>query len=121
MGDGTSCSSSSGVCCQQKCSAGFKLKGATGTGTEYGADLTVHATAYCAGSSCVAGDAGTCCQQSCSKGWKLSGATTKEANSCAKDTTLASDAKCTGSPCSSSNDAKICCNEKRTHKTTGFT
>merc|ERR1711976_431781 len=45
--------------------------------------------------------------------------TTKESNTCAKDTTLASDAKCTGSPCAST-DSKICCNEKCTHKTTGF-
>jgi hypothetical protein len=95
------------------------LKGATGTGTECGADLTVHATAYCKGSSCAATDAGTCCQQGCSKGFKVTGATTKESNTCVKDTTLASDAKCTGSPCAQA-DEKICCNEKCTHKTTGF-
>jgi hypothetical protein len=118
--DGTACASSSGVCCQQKCTAGFKLKGATGTGAECGTDLTVHATAYCKESSCtVASDAGTCCQQKCSKGYKVFGATTKESNTCVKDTTLASDAKCTGSPCADA-DTKICCNEKCTHKTTGF-
>merc|ERR1712147_539663 len=50
---------------------------------------------------------------------KLNGATTKETNTCAKDTTLASAAKCTGSPCADA-DKTICCNEKCTHKTTGF-
>merc|ERR1711865_1358851 len=78
-------------------------------------DLTVHTTAYCKGSSCAATDKGTCCQAKCSKGWKLNGATTKESNTCAKDTTLASDGKCAGSPCASSDD-KLCCNEKCTDK-----
>lgn len=116
---GTDCKSSSSVCCQQKCTAGFKLKGATGTGTECDKDLTVHATGYCKGSSCGSSDAGTCCQQSCSKGFKLNGASTKEANTCAKDSTLASDAKCAGSPCAGS-DSKLCCNEKCVDKKTGF-
>merc|ERR1711907_665940 len=56
---------------------------------------------------------------SCSKGFKLNGATTKEANTCAKDSTLASDKKCLGSPCSGT-DSKYCCNEKCTDKKTGF-
>merc|ERR1712023_198184 len=77
-----------------------------------------HATAYCTKSSCAASDAGTCCQQSCSKGWKLNGATTKEANTCPKDTTLG-DGKCKGSPCAAADD-KICCNEKCTDKKKGF-
>merc|ERR1711966_494467 len=59
------------------------------------------------------------CQQGCSKGFKVTGATTKESNTCVKDTTFASEAKCTGSPCAQA-DEKICCNEKCTHKTTGF-
>merc|ERR1712017_37837 len=75
---GTTCKASSSVCCQQKCAAGFKLKGAAGTGTECGTGLVVHTTAYCKGSSCVAGDAGTCCQEACAKGFNLFGATTKE-------------------------------------------
>merc|ERR1712100_191084 len=93
--------------------------GATGTGTECGKDLTVHATGYCKGSSCGSSDAGTCCQEKCSKGFKLNGATTKEANTCAKDSTLATDIKCAGSPCAAT-DAKLCCNEKCTDKKTGF-
>merc|ERR1712146_415968 len=44
---GTDCKASSSVCCQQKCTAAFKLKGASGTGTECGTGFTVHATAYC--------------------------------------------------------------------------
>jgi hypothetical protein len=115
---GTDCKASGSVCCQQKCSAAFKLKGAAGTGTECGTGFTVHTTAYCKGSSCGSGDAGTCCQESCAKGFKLHGATTKEANTCAKDSTLA-DGKCVGSPCSAT-DAKLCCNEKCTDKKTGF-
>merc|ERR1711988_282322 len=51
-------------------------------------------------------------------GFKLHGATTKEANTCAKDSTLA-DGKCSGIPCAAS-DAKLCCNEKCTDKKTGF-
>merc|ERR1712100_577693 len=52
-------------------------------------------------------------------GFKLNGATSKEASTCAKDTTLASDIKCAGSPCAGT-DAKLCCNEKCTDKKTGF-
>merc|ERR1712100_785955 len=59
------------------------------------------------------------CQQGCDKGFKLHGATTKESNTCAKDTTLASTAKCTGSPCAST-DSTICCNQKCTDKAKGF-
>merc|ERR1711981_1236767 len=69
--------------------------------------------------SCGTADAGTCCQQACSKGVKLNGATTKESNTCAKDSTLASDIKCAGSPCSAT-DSKLCCNEQCTDKKTGF-
>jgi hypothetical protein len=113
------CKTSSSICCQQKCSKGFKLKGAAGAGTECGKDLTVSTTAYCTGSSCKASDAGTCCQQKCSKGWKLNGATTTEANTCAKETTVSSDGKCAGSPCAAT-DSKACCNEKCSDKKLGF-
>lgn len=113
------CKTSSSQCCQQKCSKGFKLKGAAGAGSECGKDLTVSTTAYCAGSSCKSSDSGTCCQEKCSKGWKLNGATTNEANTCAKETTVSSDGKCAGSPCAAT-DSKACCNEKCTDKKLGF-
>lgn len=49
----------------------------------------------------------------------MSGATTKESNTCAKDTTLNSDGKCTGSPCAAA-DSKHCCNQKCTDPKAGF-
>merc|ERR1711907_799081 len=57
-------SSSKSVCCQQKCTAGYKLKGATGVGLECDKDLTVHATAYCKGSACGKDDAKTSASRS---------------------------------------------------------
>merc|ERR1712188_253114 len=72
----------------------------------------------CKATSCSASSS-VCCQQKCSKGFKLTGATTNEANTCPKDTTLASDGKCTGSPCAAT-DSTICCNEKCTDKKKGF-
>lgn len=104
-------STDSGTCCQQKCSAGFKLKGATGTGTECGEGLTVHATAYCKGAACSSSDSGTCCQAMCKDQFKADGATTDEAQTCAKKTTVSEDGKCAGSPCVGSTDAAFCCNQ----------
>jgi hypothetical protein len=107
----TTCDGSEGICCQEKCSVGFKVKGASGSGVECGLDLSVHATAFCEGSECAEDDAGVCCQAKCSKGFKAKSAKTDEAQTCPDATTVKADGKCVGSPCRSSDDVK-CCNVK---------
>merc|ERR1711907_624359 len=121
---GTSCSSSSSVCCQQKCSDGFKVKGGSGTQSkECGQDLSVHKTAYCKGSSCADTDKGVCCQQKCTAGWKKTSDTSgKQSNICTgddKSVQISSGGYCKGSSCAAG-DVDTCCDVLCNDKKKGF-
>merc|ERR1711924_267554 len=69
---GSSCKSSdAGTCCQQKCSKGWKLSGASTTEANTCAkDTTVSSDGKCAGSPCAATDSKACCNEKCTdKAW----------------------------------------------------
>merc|ERR1719453_98090 len=109
---GSSCAASdAGTCCQEKCSKGWKLNGAT-TKESYTCpkDTTLASDGKCTGSPCAASDDKYCCNEKCTdkkKGFKVHKGTGKEPNECAKAKIVSSKGMCKGD--CGSGDSETCC------------